>query len=247
MIMATKEPLKTRWIATNAVELNDDYSSSGTIVAVTDKTVDVCEASRSVDMDSPSENQESNGEKQAYGLPISAKLAVALIAALQTDLQGLDKFFLQLFTSEQFQKENWDYLENDPLKLLRELLIRSSAITIDKNVILKTLSQPGCEGVRFYLCKKVIKDEYDTNTPYLSLVTVGVDAKGQDLHYKYEPGRMSQGPIKANLENTSFLSEYGSPPPPYNLSEEKLEGFDNRFAILRYALDEATRLKETKA
>lgn len=115
-----------------------------------------------------------------YGLPIDAPLAVTMIKAL----------------SELVQKQ-------PPENELRQLLEGSFAITLDKNVLLKTISQPKCEGIRFYLCvKKGTKGE-----DLLSLVTVGVDEKGVDLLYEYR-----EGTDVRSIPTRSLIAEYGYPP-----------------------------------
>ena len=69
--------------------------------------------------------------------------------------------------------------------------------------MLKIISQPGCEGLRLYHC---LKTDNKGKPTALSVVIVGVDAKGQDLYYEFDPS------IKGNIEQIhtlSALSEYG--------------------------------------
>lgn len=117
-----------------------------------------------------------------YGIPVDAPLGVTLIKAL------------------------WEKVSAEPdTNPLKALLTGSFAITFDKNVLLKTLSQPKCEGVRFYLCLK--QTEKDPKKEMLSLVTVGVDEAGKDLLYDYQQGV----PVK-DIPTRSLVAEYGHPP-----------------------------------
>lgn len=148
-----------------------------------------------------------------YGMPVSATLGINLVADFLTLLK-----------------------EASPDQL-NAILQRSCAITLDKNVLLKTLSQPDCEGVRLYFCAKSTGPKEDQQ--YLSLVTVGVDSDGKDLLYEYTPIENKQDIF---LTNKSLLSEYGHPPggPPYGLTTGKTmpEIFDKAtYPLLAYAMD----------
>lgn len=121
-----------------------------------------------------------DGSQGPFGMAIDAPLAVTMIKSLR----------------ELVSKQPDD-------NVLRQLIEGSFAITLDKNVLLKTISQPKCEGIRFYLClKKGAKDE-----DLLSLVTVGVDEKGKDLLYEY-----TEGTSVADIPTRSLVAEYGYPP-----------------------------------
>lgn len=121
-----------------------------------------------------------DGSQGPFGMAIDAPLAVTMIKSLR------------------------DLVSKQPDdNVLRQLIEGSFAITLDKNVLLKTISQPKCEGIRFYLClKKGAKDE-----DLLSLVTVGVDEKGKDLLYEY-----TEGTSVADIPTRSLVAEYGYPP-----------------------------------
>ena len=83
-------------------------------------------------------------------------------------------------------------------------------MSLDKNILLKIISQPRCEGVRFYLCLKEGASAPPENPDVLSLVAVGVDETGKDLFYDY-----SEEIHKSGIENipTIYLvAEYGHPP-----------------------------------
>jgi hypothetical protein len=121
-----------------------------------------------------------------YGIPIDAPLAVTMIKALR-----------ELVAKQPGDNE------------LRQLIEGSFAITLDKNILLKTLSQPKCEGVRFYLCiKKGEKGE-----DLLSLITVGVDEAGKDLLYEFKEGTEVQ-----DIPTRSLVAEYGFPPGRFQAS-----------------------------
>src|SRR3954470_4839134 len=66
-----------------------------------------------------------------YGEPVDAKLAVYYIKKLWETAKP-DESNSQLFA----------------------LIDNSFGITLDKSILLQTLSQPGCEGIRFYLGTK---------------------------------------------------------------------------------------------
>jgi hypothetical protein len=160
------------------------------------------------------------GKAPAAGIPVDANTAIFLIR----------KFHQRLLS---FPRSLYDKNEAIPavplnpadIQTFREwitnLLIFSKAITLDKNIILKTLSQPGCEGVRFYLCLKdhdsMSESEIEESGEHkeiFSLVTVGVDDKGRDIHYKYPEGENQGANSFPNIKNESLTSEYGYPPPP---------------------------------
>lgn len=178
-----------------------------------------------------------------YGEPIDARLAIFYIRKLWTEIKrdrilsihkdtrrlmdDLDKEFkdngitddkmLRSFTrikrlvdDQSAKAENW----------IAELLDNSFAITMEKSVILKTLSQPECEGIRFYLCMKdpiavegeqqpVEKKENDVKG-VLTLVTVGVNKEGHDLHFQYYPEKheIEKFRVIPDVETSSLCTEY---------------------------------------
>jgi hypothetical protein len=214
--MPGTEKLKPRW-KTDGRELPADYTP-GNFEAVDAIDLVVEETAMSVDMDPES------ADKQPYGIPVSAKLAVALMADFQNLIQPKDQ------------------PEQDELK---DLLIRSSAITIDKNGLLKTLSQPGCEGIRFYLCRKLVTLNDGSKEAFASLVTVGVDAAGKDLHYDFIKDTLSGGLVAADLQSTSLVSEFGTPP-PYGSSIDGTSLAD-KLVLLQYALEQVNNIRNQNA
>jgi hypothetical protein len=140
-----------------------------------------------------------DGYTGPFGLPVDAPLGVTMIKAL------------------------WEQIKStDNLDELKKMLQGSFAITLDKNVLLKTISQPRCEGVRFYLAMKTSEDK----TNVLTLVTVGVDADGKDLLYDYRSGV----PV-TQIETMSLVAEYGHPPGIMQTSGTAIDPF----VLFKYA------------
>ena len=201
--------LKATW-KTDGKELPADYKP-GSFVArdAIDITVMETPLSFNIDPEDP--------DPKPAGIPISAKLGVALIADFQHQLES---------------KETGE---------LVDMLKRSSAITIDKNTLLKTISQPGCEGIRFYPCKKTVELADGTKQSFVSLVTVGVDINGKDLHYDFVKGALAKGLAAAGVTNSSLITEYGyPPPPPYNKNSSVT--LDNRWVLLEYAKEQVINI-----
>jgi hypothetical protein len=150
------------------------------------------------------------------GQPIDANLAVALIKFLHDKLPKLSPEILKGEKNLSFDFP--EYANTDFEHWIIKLLLFSGAITIDKSVLLKTLSQPGCEGMRFYLCLKP-----DKNIPggVLSLVTTGIDKDGKDLGYHYsKETREEVTKGKMSLETKSYNAEFHYPPPPRTQGHE---------------------------
>lgn len=224
--MAMEKPLLPTW-KTEAKTLAEDYKAGGIIKPAIQDNLQIYETPMSVDM------EEGKGDNQPYGIPIHAKLGIALIA----DFQAMLTKILEKVQSPELSA----LLDTGLSDNLIALLQRSSAITIDKNVLLKTLSQPGCEGVRFYLCKKVLDDAEGKQTAYASLVTVGVDGAGKDLHYEYKHGSLAEGLAVADVNTTSLVTEFSAPPPPRTTSAA-LENINDKLVLLQYAKEEATNI-----
>lgn len=134
-----------------------------------------------------------------YGIPIDANLAVYLISELRRELNSGTRDF------------TW----------IKDLLEKSGGITFDKNIVLKIISQPHCEGVRLYPALK-----NHEGADFLSLVIVGVDSVGTDLHY----GDPKQDRVSLGAYDTKSLSgEYGHPP------GEGFKSNENKFVLYKYA------------
>ena len=197
--------------------------------------INVWEVTRSVSMD--------DGDR-LYGEPIDAQYAIYFIRNLwakldekvkrwDETLQGLEKLYPrfkeildQTNQSEETKGEIQELATTFETRIKKDhqwlinLLRNSCAITFDKSPLLKTLSQPRCEGIRFYLCltdhyeghESAAEEEHEEGEKYsgkLSLVTVGVDKDGKDLHYEYDPGKHISPEIP-NIENRSMCLEYPS-------------------------------------
>lgn len=202
--------LKATW-KTDGKELPADYRP-GSFVAKDAIDITVMETPLSFNIDPDDPNP------QPAGIPISAKLGVALIADFQHQLESKD-------TTE-----------------LVDMLKRSSAITIDKNTLLKTIAQPGCEGIRFYPCKKIVELADGTKQAFISLVTVGVDINGKDLHYDFVKGSLAKGLSVASVANTSLVSEYGWPPPPPKTKDNSMALSNDKWVLLEYAKEQVSNI-----
>jgi len=167
------------------------------------------------------------------GIPINGSLAVHFI-----------ENFLKFFTIHEREHDKCErFLDEGNLadakesqKLTRKFVNRvvrvTSGTTFDKDLILKILSQPGCEGIRCYLCAR--DPESDSDDPYaLSLVVVGVDGKGFDLNYNHK-GTIKQSTVAGDdIVTQSLTGEYGSPPPPGDGIRSKAT--DKRYVLLNLA------------
>jgi phage gp36-like protein len=151
-----------------------------------------------------------------YGVPIDAPLAVELIRELwkrvhaervneiQSDMNNLVRKLL--LPDEKSIADIAAEIQNLGVKAqtwLDSLLHCSFALTVDRGLLLKVLSQPGCEGVRFYLCL----NKHSDNTNQLSIVSVGVDIDGTDLNFEYDPTRHDTTTVQF-MENDSCTLEY---------------------------------------
>jgi hypothetical protein len=175
------------------------------------------------------------GCTKPLGRPIDANMAVRFIYNFIHD-------YKTIYSHHEF--ENFDDMLNslgkDELKRLvisgrnfTEMVADlNCAMSLDKNMALKILSQPGCEGLRFYLCERP-KDidenniqNADDNQNEISLVVVGFDSTGHDLNYwqskavTYKegtprntivPGQQGSKAI-TNIEMKSLNVEYVTPP-----------------------------------
>ncbi len=134
------------------------------------------------------------------GVPVDANLGVYLI-------KKLFKSFADIINGPASLSENEKYL--------LDLFLHSRAITIDKNSLLKTISQPGCEGIRFYLCAKPnINEAPGEPKQFLSLVTAGIDIDGKDLGYEFKSQTNTEVANDVfKVDTISLLSEFAAPPP----------------------------------
>ncbi len=122
-----------------------------------------------------------------YGEPVDARLAVYYIKRL------------------------WETIKPEESNNCAALLDNSFGFTIDKNILLQTLSQPGCEGIRFYLAMRDNTEEGQSLPGVLTLVTVGVDNDGNDLNFTYN-GDIPFVDGLPDIENLSLCGEYPCTP-----------------------------------
>lgn len=228
MAKGKNEPNQKRW---------SSLKGRNSETSIKDCKIDVFEKARSLEI--PENPKTSSADP--YGIPITANLGISLISkfhkmihpiARKKFLDGEYISFNNIITGKgEKQGYTIDDIEksyNDLIDILR----RSCAITIDKNVLLKTISQPGCEGVRFYLCKKRVK-----GTSFISLVTVGVNSEGRDHLYDYSPGLKG-----GDVEPKSLTTEYAHPPGSKGISGRTLrEIFPDPYVLLNYAVDESKK------
>jgi hypothetical protein len=158
----------------------------------------------------------------SFGVPVDATLALTLIKA------ALDKTSSFSEHKEKMNDEDADFLD--------QVLSLNYGITFNKGIILKILSQPNCEALRSYLCKRETPD----NKNHYSLVMVGVDKDGFDLNY-YDT-TSSGGAITAasQMDTESLLAEYGYPPGGggggiANILKDKHDEFDQHYVLLNLA------------
>ncbi len=216
--MAKTSP-KTTWKALGKKLKTDEYNRVSTISNPVneDELIDIVEQDKSFTMD-------GYEDAPIAGKPIDAKLAIHLIKKFSDSLPKIPKNILDGTFRERFtgySDKEYSHFE----KWIVSLLLFSRAISIDKSILLKTLSQPGCEGVRFYLCLKdnidFDEENFNSKNPkeIMSLVLVGIDEKGKDLLYEFnkdEKKYIQEGVYR--VETASLTSEYNYPPPPNSLT-----------------------------
>jgi len=178
-----------------------------------------------------------------YGEPIDARLAIYYIRKLWTEIKrdrilsihqdtrdafaSLEKTLKDNGITDQKMLRSITRLSRDLVdqsqkaeNWIAELLDRSFAITMEKSVILKTLSQPECEGIRFYLCmkdpkstekgKEAVDKKGNDLRGILTLLTVGVNKEGHDLHFEYYPDKHEIDKFREipEIETSSLCTEY---------------------------------------
>jgi|GEM_PF-3977510 len=149
-----------------------------------------------------------------FGYPMNAKQAVYFIGKALT---ATNELFDVLFKNKRSNS-----LTKDQNEFLKAAIGLPYGITFDKSIILKILSQPNCEGVRSYLCKR--------DSGHISLVLVGVDIDGYDLNYYFESTKKNMD--DPNIDDDSLCAEYGHPPDGMTYQEKS---FDEHYVLLNYA------------
>ncbi|KQS33828.1 hypothetical protein [Dyadobacter sp. Leaf189] len=171
----------------------------------------------------------NDSEVTGYGAFFHDKSSIMIIneywedlAKEESDLKRLKKELDELRqrkkeNSDGTDKENTDTKELDFLdkaiaisdQLVNSLEIsldnRIVAVEIGKEMLMMILSQPKCEGLRFYQARGVLPEEVDNETQYklknpgeTTLVAVGMDIDGNDLG------------VSASKKNTSIMNRKGS-------------------------------------
>lgn len=211
----SKNPLDLKWKARGKClkVARGGTVNRGTQPVSVDRLIDIKERQRSFSLPGY-ENAD------AAGIPIDANLAVNLIRNLHLKLK--DKFYKFMYP-EKFADVPITRDDRDTLgKWLRNLLLQSRAISVDKNALLKIISQPGCEGVRFYLCLRSEGSKAIDKPGILSFVMVGINALGSDLEYVYsDKVRDGVQSDRYQVDNVSLTSEYAYPPPPPSILKTK--------------------------
>ncbi len=194
--MSNSAATQTKWIALGKtynpdISINDGVSGP--------EPINIKEEPFSVKM---------NEGDEPYGQPIDANLAIHLIQRLLEKLEASGFLSYSELSSNKGANNKLPVTGcEDLLKWFKDLLIFSMGITFDKNILLKLISQPKCEGVRYYLCLKqsnIDKEPKDV----LSLVLVGVDSEGCDLHYEISKSAVDVFAVSTE----SLTAEYGHPP-----------------------------------
>lgn len=164
----------------------------------------------------------SGATNDIFGKPIDGNLAGKLIKAAHTAIEDFKKL---LDDRDLHNKGKKNYLD------VANFLTLLNGITFDKTVVLKILSQPNCEGLRAYLCKR------DNVNNDVSLVLVGVDANGFDLNFP-DPKSVRETADTTNIPNQSLMAEYGYPPGSKDKAkwESEIPGIDMHYILLMLAL-----------
>jgi hypothetical protein len=151
--------------------------------------------------------QQASVPVPTYGLPIDANLAIYL---LQNAISNSDAF-LDVVTNRFIDFSTNKIKLNSRTLGIDDTLNLTYGVTFDKSIILKVLSQPGCEGIRCYLCAR------PGNPKHTSILIIGVDADGYDLNYKgyknSKPGDLLKPDSDSDdVDTCSLIAEYGYPP-----------------------------------
>ena len=150
-----KNQLEKRWTVYGR-HLERDAQGMARPTLRTNCSLDIKEESHNIRM--------GDGTKGPYGIPISTGAAVSLIKNMLDVLEsnGID-FFGSSANVENKQ------LKND---LLTQLILNSMGVTFDKSQLLRIISQPKCEGVRFY---QAVRKGQGRKPDTATLVLVGVE------------------------------------------------------------------------
>lgn len=114
-----------------------------------------------------------------------------------------------------------------------DVVLRNSlAITADKGSLMKALSQPGCEGLRFYQC---VSGDSGSDPRKLSLVILAVDGESSDLGYDFDPSFRKE---IDKIPTRSFTAEYNKTSGPLDFYHLDNSNNDLKpYVLLKYALN----------
>ncbi|MXV14281.1 hypothetical protein [Hufsiella ginkgonis] len=135
-------------------------------------------------------------KRNRFGTPITADLAVEFMRDARADSLAL-------------VDDKTASLRADQKRFIADATGLLYGITFDRSIVLRILSQPRCEGLRMYLCKRPNGDKWTEGEAaadmHASLVLVGVDGHGFDLNFV-------EGKPKDGEDDGSLIVEYGFPP-----------------------------------
>ena len=184
----SQESHKKRWTA-YGFKLEKDSQGAKKPSSTSEHPLDIQEELHNINM--------GDLTKGPYGIPISTGVAVMLIKNM------LDELSKNGFG---YSKEGF----NDAFRnsVIGKLLLNSLGVTFDKSQLLRIISQPQCEGVRFYhAIRKNDKGESESAT----LVCVGVDKNGYDLNY-FDEVNQKYKVNKVDDTCESLVDDWGHPP-----------------------------------
>ena len=169
------------------------------------------ESQKNLPVNTPRRSVVMPGSNATAGTPVNTKLAIRY-------MRRFLKFYkLYLRTAE--EKASKFHADNDKDALLelfknhvkfhQRVYHMSYGMTMEKDHALRLLSQPGCEGLRFYMCSKDMGGK-----EVISLVVVGVDHRGYDLNFDPVDSLVSSKAdgVLDDVSDDSLGVEYNTPP-----------------------------------
>ncbi len=173
----------------------------------------------------------SNPERMpvnAAGVPVDANQAIHLMKNFNTHYGRFQEVLFALKNKMLHEAEsllaNPEYQQS--LTAAELALNVTYGVSFNKEIILKILSQTGCDGIRLYFCAS--KDQKDS---HVSLVILGVDKDNYDLNY--QPEDVSGFAGNEEVPTMSLMGEYGYPPDDGSLIDSK--AIDEHYYLLQKA------------
>ena len=235
---------KPRWIAKGSKyhdpRKDERHENPG------EEKITIRECDKEIHMSPP-----GHADNQVYGQAIDARLAIHFIRNLWRELDRGSVFELYRKTKNFLQSkdnnsDDFSFLEKEEKRKLLEtficlidLLRYSSGLTVSRSMLLKILSQPESRGVRFYLALKNPKDSSsiaDLQDGIFTLVMVGVDDTGTDLHYEYHPEKHTKGDQIPDVDTTSLAGEYPAPSGAVSDVGPTFDEANTQFPLWKYAM-----------